>query len=195
MKYNDNSNWYVASESGSEPVSLDELKAHLNMSFSGKSTFDDDDDYLTKLISVCREVIENYCGLSIKAKTLVAYLRNECGGVELPYGPVFSITESKDKNGNNVQLVLVGDKFPSVEGPLDDYIKVTYTVGFTRIGAIPKPFKQAIMEECAWRYNNRGSANMDNVTFQVLNRGSVEGLGSSQTKSILAPYKKRSWLT
>lgn len=181
MKYNDNSNWYVMAEAGSEPVTIEELKALLNMNFAGSGNYGDDDDLLTSLIPVCREIIEHYCGISIKAKTIQAIVRNECGGVDLPFGPVVSIASALDINGNTVSLTTLGDKWRSIFEPTLDYIKVTYTVGFQAIGynATPKALRQAILEEAAWRY---------------LNRGTAEGLGSTQAKALCSPYKRKTWL-
>lgn len=181
MNYNDNSNWYVSAESGAEPVTLDELKAHLNLSFSGSASFDDDDDYLTTLITYVRDFVERYCGISVKAKTIVAELRNECGGVDLPCWPVYSIISSVDRDNVAVTLSITGDKFKTIDGPASDYIKVTYYAGYMKFGAsyVPKAIKQAILEECAYRYTNRGLS---------------EGIMSDSGKMLLSSFKKKSWL-
>ena len=181
MRYNDNSNWIVLSESGSEPVSIDELKALLNMNFAGSGNYGDDDDFLSSLLPVCRELIEHYCGISIKGKTLQAIVRNECGGVDLPFGPVVSIVTAVDIYGNTLPLITLGDKWRSIFEPVTDYIKITYTVGYQSLGynSTPKALKQAILEEAAWRY---------------LNRGTAEGLGSTQAKALCSPYKRKTWL-
>lgn len=187
MKYNDNSNWIVVGESGAEPVSLEELKAHLNMSFEGDGDLGDDDQYLIRLISACRESVENYCGISIKGKTIECTVRNECGSVEIPFGPVSSISSSVDMYGNNVTLSTVGDKWRTILSPEIDYIKITYTTGFMRLGynKVPHALKQAILEECAYRYNNRG---------KVDGLGSITSLTYVLSRTLCAPYKRRSWL-
>lgn len=181
MKYNDNSTWYVTAETGSEPVSLEELKDHLNISFSGPDDYNDDDNYLSALISSVRDFVERYCGISIKAKTIVAEIRNECGGVDLPCWPVYAVVSSVDKDNVSVTLSISGDRLKTIDGPVTDYIKVTYTAGFMKFGPsyVPRALKQAILEECAFRYNNRGLA---------------EGIMSESAKLLLSPFKKKSWL-
>lgn len=181
MKYNDNSNWIVVSESGAEPVSLEELKAHLNMSFEGDGDLGDDDEYLIGLISACREAIEGHCGVSIKGKTMECTARNECGGVEIPWGPVVSISSAVDFYGSNVSLTTVGDKWRTILSPEIDYIKITYVTGYMKLGfnSVPKALKRAILEECAYRYSNRGI---------------VDGIGSTTARSLCSPFKRKTWL-
>lgn len=181
MRYNDNSSWYVSAESGAEPVTLDELKAHLNLSFSGSASYDDDDDYLSDLIVNVRDFAERYCGISIKGKTIIAEVRNECGNVELPCGPVYSIISAVDRDNVSVLLSIKGDKAKSIEYPLTDYIKITYYAGYLKFGAgyLPRSIKQAILEECAFRYNNRGLS---------------EGVMCETAKQLLSQFKKKSWL-
>lgn len=181
MRYNDNSNWYVSAETGAEPVTLDELKAHLNMSFDGSASYDDDDDYLCTLINYVRDFVERYCGVSIKAKTIVAELRNECGGVDLPGSPVYSVISAVDRDSVAVTLSITGDKFKTIDAPVTDYIKVTYYAGYMKFGNsyVPRALKQAILEECAYRYENRGLG---------------EGVMSESAKMLLSSFKKKSWL-
>lgn len=181
MKYNDNSSWYVSAESGAEPVSLEELKDHLNMSFSSADSYDDDDNYLQMLIGNVRDSVERYCGVAIKAKTIVAELRNECGGVELPCGPVHSIISSVDRDSVNFQIYTIGEKWKSIEFPIIDYVKVTYYAGYMKFSStmVPKAMKQAILEECAFRYQNRGMG---------------EGVVSESAKYLLSQFKRKSWL-
>lgn len=187
MKYNDNSDWHVSAETGGEPVTLDEVKAQLSLKFetSGSFEFTDDDNFITQLIGVAREACEDYAGISIKHKTIFATLRNECGGVVIPKGPVYQIDEAVDRDNNDLALTTDGNLFPRIITPKCDYINVQYTAGYAALGAdyarLPKAIKQAVIVETAWRYINRGENN-------------DAGIGSAQARQLLAPYNKKSWL-
>lgn len=75
-----------------EPVTLTQAKAHLII------TFTDDDTLITSLITQARKAIEEYCAISIVAKTvtLTAFLY-KCW--ELPYGPVTGILSVATRSG------------------------------------------------------------------------------------------------
>src|SRR5689334_25439253 len=102
MKYNDVIEVEVVTDITAEPVILAEVKQHLNLQFdtSGSYQFNDDDTKLNALITQCRDELEQYTGLSFAGKTLKAILRNECGNIEIPFGPVTAITSIKDIDGN-----------------------------------------------------------------------------------------------
>lgn len=147
-----------------EPVTLDEVKRHLNLLFdtSGSYVFNDDDTYLTELVSECRESLEQALGVSMAVKTYKAILQNECGGIEVPYGPMGTVTTVKDIDGVVLvaadSYILRGNQFQWFESPVSCYIEVVYTAGYTAT-TIPKGLKRALLEEIAFRYNNRGDTN------------------------------------
>src|SRR5690349_10277020 len=104
MKYNDVIDVEVTTAVASlaaEPVTLEQVKRHLSLQFdtSGSYQFDDDDTKLEELIVQSREYLEQYTGLSMASKTYKAILRNECGDIEIPYGPITSITSLKNSDG------------------------------------------------------------------------------------------------
>ena len=188
MKYN-SSDWYISAKSGGDPVTLNEIKKHLNLSFetSGSYTFTDDDDYILSLVSLATSLVEGYIGQSIRGNTITATLRNECGGLVLPMCPFSSLTTATDADGNDVSadVNLSGGLFPNVKAPVTDEINVVYDAGWYFIGSnsygkLPQEIKQAIIEEAAWRYNNRGVEDA--------------GLGCKQAKALLSPYNRKSWL-
>lgn len=160
MKYNGTiGKVQVTTDLSSEPLTLQEVKRHLNLSFDTAGSFDltDDDTYLTELITEVRADMEELLGLSLGVKTLTAELRNECGGIEIPFGPVISITSITDEDGN----VLVADTdykthgldFPKILWPTYDYLLIIYQAGYE---TIPPGLKRALKEEIAYRYNSRG---------------------------------------
>lgn len=159
MKYNDVIEVEVVTDLETEPVTLVEVKQHLNLQFdtAGSYEFDDDDTKLTALITQCREELERYTGLSFAPKTLKAILRNDCGDIEIPSGPVAAITNIKDVDGNELtvttQYVVKGNKFKWIESPLSCYLEVNYTAGYE---TLPAGLKRAMLEEIAFRYANAG---------------------------------------
>jgi uncharacterized phiE125 gp8 family phage protein len=195
MRYNDIIEVQVTTDVAAfanEPVTLDEVKRHLNLLFdtTGSYDFDDDDTYLTALVSQCRESVEQWLGISMAAKTYRAILRNECGGIEIPYGPVTGVTSVKDIDG--VVLVVTdgyqlrGNQFQWIEKPVSCYIDIVYTSGYTPAN-IPKGLKHALLEEIAFRYNNRGDQTNKFAGENVgLSQGAMELASRYSRKSIVA---------
>lgn len=188
MKYN-SSDWYISAKSGGDPVTLNEIKKQLNLSFetSGSYTFTDDDDYILSLVSLATSMVESYIGQSIRGNTITATLRNDCGGLVLPMTPYSSVTTATDADGNDISadIDLSGGIYPILKAPVTDEINIVYQAGWYLIGTnsygkLPAEIKQAIIEEATWRYNNRGSEDA--------------GLGSKQAKSLLSSHIRKSWL-
>lgn len=188
MKYN-NAEWYISARSGGEPVTPNEIKKHLNLSFetAGSYDFTDDDDYISFLVGVSTSMVENYIGQSIRKNTITATIRNECGNVSLPMCPYGTLVSIVDADGNDLtdQLDLSSGIYPMVKAPLVDEISIVYSAGWYELGTnsygkLPLEIKQAIIEEAGWRYVNRGTESA--------------GLGSQQAKALLSPFIKKSWL-
>lgn len=182
MNYNDIIEYEITTDLATEPVSLIELKRHLNMLFdtSGAYVFDDDDTYLTSINKSSRQAMEKYTGLSFGSKTIVAILKNDQGGIEIPFGPLISITSIKDSDGTvipSTEYTLIGSKFKKIVSPTFNYLEVTYVAGYT---TLPEDLKLAIMHEAAYRYNSRYSE---------------DGIGYCKSAlELAAPYKRTSFL-
>lgn len=159
MKYNDVIEVEVVDDIETEPVTLEEVKRHLSLQFdtAGSYEFDDDDTKLLDLITQCRDLLEQYTGLSFAEKTLKAILRNDCGGIEIPFGPVTELTSIKDVDGNTLtattQYTARGNQFKWIDHPSSCYLEVNYTAGYT---TLPAGLKRALLEEIAFRYVNGG---------------------------------------
>lgn len=180
MNYNEVIEHEVTVDSSSEPVELDDLKRHLNMLFdtSGSYVFSDDDTYLTFINKAARQAIEDYTGLSLKAKTIIAILRNELGDIEIPFGPVNSVTTVKDKDGNTLTTTITGRQFKKICSPTYSYLEVTYTAGYT---SIPESLKAAIMHYAAYLYAQRGEMK-DAESY------------SKSALELASPFKRTSWI-
>lgn len=190
MKINDVIEVQVTSEPAVEPVSLEQVKRHLNLLFdtTGSYEFDDDDNYLTELITQCRDSLEQWLGISMSIKTLRAILKNECGGIEIPFGPVVSITSVKDVDGvvlvDGTSYKLRGNQFKWVESPISCYVDITYTAGYAT-DDMPKGLVRALLEEIAFRYNNRGDGTNKFAGENIgVSKGAME-LASKYTRKSL----------
>lgn len=193
MKYNDVIDIQVTTDVTTEPVTLADVKRHLNLQFdtSGSYEFNDDDTKLTDLITQCRELIEGYTGLSLGEKTLKVILRNECGDIEIPRGPVNSITSIKDIDGTalvaDTDYKVRGNQFKWVESPLSCYLEIVYTAGYKTDNPIPNGLKRAILEEIAFRYTYAGDQQKEYASADVSLCKSAWDLAARYTrKSIIA---------
>lgn len=193
MKYNDVIEVQVTTDVTTEPVTLAEVKRHLNLQFdtSGSYVFNDDDTKLTALITQCRELIEEYTGLSLAEKTLKAIIRNECGDIEIPRGPVNTITSIKDVDGNTLTsgtgYQLRGNQFKWIESPVTCYLEIVYTAGYKSGNPIPNGLKRAILEEIAFRYTNAGDQQQEFASADVtLCKSSLELSARYSRKSLVA---------
>jgi uncharacterized phiE125 gp8 family phage protein len=194
MKYNDVIETEVVTDVSSfddEPGTLEEIKRHLNLQFdtSGSIEFDDDDTKLMEIAKAAREVIENYTGVSMASKTYKSIVRNDCGGIEIPFGPVTTLTNIKDVDGvalvANTGYTVRGNKFKWIEYPCSCYLEVNYVAGYTKDN-IPAGLKRAWFEQIAFDYVNAGDQQ------QQYAAATVSICESAIEKA--APYKRKSMI-
>lgn len=181
VKYNAVLDVQVTEDMEEEPVTLSEVKQHLNLLFDTDGSFDftDDDSKLTELITECRMALEKYTGVSFGEKTIQAIIRNEMGNQEIPYGPVVGdITSAVTEDGEAIPDVKVrGLQFKWVESPYSCYMHLTYTAGYD---TLPADLKRAIKEEVAFRYKNQGDQPGDTI--------------SESARQLADPYRRTQWL-
>lgn len=183
MIYNEVIEYDITTDLVTEPVTLPEIKRYLNMLFdtTGSYEFTDDDTLLNDINKASRKYMEHYTGLSFGSKTITAIIRNELGDIEIPYGPIVSITSVKDADGNVLstnQYKLIGNKFKRICWPTYSYLEITYVAGYT---TLPYDLKASIITEAAWRYHNRGLED-DGMTYC---KASLE---------LASQYKRSAWL-
>lgn len=172
-----------------EPVTLTEVKQHLNLQFdtSGSYQFDDDDTKLQDIMKQSRALLEEYTGVSMAAKTYRAILRNECGNIDIPMGPITAITSVKDIEGtalvDGTTYNIRGNQFKWIEAPRACYIEINYTSGYTPAN-IPLGLKRALLEQIAWNYSNAGDQ-------EQRAKGGTIALCEPAMNSA-APYKRKS---
>lgn len=195
------------SYAGPEPVTLTDAKKHLRVDFA------DDDTLIAALITSARMAIEDFCHISIVSKTITATLkaqevprsifaqpfqvREQFNEFELPYGPVVSVDSvtSMDSDGTTLltceegkDYFLSGISYKSIRisNNFDNNILV-YAAGYGT-GKVPSPLWLAILNELAYRYEDRGDPSSVRATAFT-----KEGI--CQPARILAqPYQRLNWI-
>lgn len=194
---------------GLEPVALAEAKAWILVDYA------DDDSLITSLITQSRQSIEDFCHISIVAKTILLtampdnWLWNNSNYLvnvsrwdrsfygfptmgdwsELPYGPVATVQSVVSVNlGITTILTLNTDYY--LRGTNFQQIKVnteteTLLIQYTTPVYCPEVLKEAILNEIAFRYELRGSG---------LNRYASQNVGASEGAQALAKQYQRIWV-
>ena len=157
----------ITDESGvfEEPVSIDELKDYLRLegyvdndeSTSDElSEFDFDDPLIADVLKASRQLIEEKAGITIVPKTIEAVITNLCGMIEIPYGPVISITSLLNCEGEAIESTsykIIGNKWKYLAYPCYSNMTITYEAGWE---VLPTSIKLDIMRLAAYLYENRG---------------------------------------
>lgn len=142
--------------SSTQCVSLSEVKEELKIIDSNTS----EDSYISDLIALCQSHVEVYCGVSLGNRSIQVILNNFEGFIEIPYGPIISITTMTDKNGNDlsanaVYSGILPNGFIQIVAPNSTYINVTYVAGYIANINLPLDLKKAVKQEIAFRYRYR----------------------------------------
>jgi len=189
-------NVWVDTDVATEAVTVQEAKLFC------KVTGDGDDAIFSMLIRQARENMEMYCGVSLAEKTLICEWdklpRN--GIIDLPYGPVKSITSVTlvyEGSDTADDVLAVNDRYylskmpwpqiriatSSVSGRAT--IQVKYIVGYGSTNCPPLPYqlKVAMLKEILTQYDNRENFNV----------GEAVSMLSNEAKAIAHPYKRNLW--
>lgn len=105
--------------------------------------------------------VENYTGLSLKPKTIVAVLTVPQGQMELPFGPVTNTPTFVDQQGTAQTLITYGLNFPSIQYPVI-YTKATYTAGYAD-GQVPDELIEAMLLDICYFWENRGDQSVGSM--------------------------------
>lgn len=138
-----------------EPLTLEAAKAYM------KIDYDTDDELISTMITAAREQLEKFTGLSFIPKFLTVQLRNECGGIEIPYGPVYDIDVNfiTDKAGEPINSSLInisGLEFKFLDTPLLNFVQLQYYAGYD---ILPQALLLAWKAQVFFMYENRGELN------------------------------------
>lgn len=150
---------------GSEPITGTELKNYLRLegfTDSDESTseslsdFDFDDTLITDIITAARQTLEKACGISLVTKTIEAVITNLAGRIELPYGPVNTISSLLDSDGATIEeddYTVVGNQWKYLVSPCYEDMTITYTAGYS---SLPKALKLDVLRLAAYMFIHRG---------------------------------------
>ena len=136
----------VVSDALSIPITLTEVKEHLNVDFT------DQDDKLTALLSSAFREVELFTEKGLKTKTVRLSYTEINGTVALPFDPIQSITTVTDIDGVAItDYTLSGDK-TKLSAYSASGIKVTYVCGFA---TLPQDLKNAVLDIIAIDFDNK----------------------------------------
>lgn len=156
------------SSPATEPVTYAEAIQQANIDDLGQ-----DSNLIEAYIVTARMQCEGYTGIGFINRTIQAVIRNPLGNIYLPYGPIDTLLTAKDKEGEDIEVELLGVQWKQVK-TVFDYATLTYTAGYSEL---PQVFKTAILQQVAYLYENRGDENK-------------LGELSPVAKSLLHPFKR-----
>lgn len=193
-----------------EPVSLEELRAHLNVTASGSPATHPDDDLITAQGIAAREWVEAYISAAIIQRQFEMKLDSfpVCDYIELPQSNLISIESVQYVDADGATQTWSSSNYSAdtssfvgrllrgynVEWPTTrsqrQAATITYTAGFPDNGAsppnltanVPKSIKAAIKLMVSNMYENREEMVVGTVTAEVK--------GNTTVKDLLAPYKR-----
>lgn len=172
----------------SQPVTLDEAKAQLNVLHA------DDDAYITALISAATAAVEEMSGRALITQTWELSLRYPRTRVYLPVTPVQSIDiityydrDEVQQTGTVSDFHLFSDIYRAWVEPKDkkdwpdvfgraDALTISFVAGYGAASDVPVELKQAILMLLTHWYEERRAASdstMEEVPYSV---GALVGL-------------------
>lgn len=159
----------------------DEAKEHCIINTSDTSW----DSYIDTLLLQCTNYLQSITGRSMVAQTVTAYIDYE-SDFSFPYGPLGAITSIKQRTGiaaytaitANTDYEVTGDRVEIFSGC--GRYQLIYTV--TADGAL----KQALLNEIAYRFENRGDVQNNLREFTSVSR---------ETLSLIEPLIDKEWLS
>ncbi|WP_159521736.1 head-tail connector protein [Sunxiuqinia indica] len=173
------------------PITLDEAKAQLQI-----EDFDNDDDYITGLIDVATELVEDDCNADMLETTNALEVKLNCGFQTLwriMQAPFLSLTSVEVYDGTNWTTVEASTyeaekafhyfevEFSSTPAGNIEKVRFTFKTGYTT-AKLPKRLKQAVLVKSADMYDTeRQSYNLNN-------------LAENKTyERLIAKHRRRNW--
>jgi len=157
----------VITPPAAEPVSLDEMKAHLNV------TIEEDDELIEAKIAAARAHIERFAGIAMVTQTLKLTLdRFPTAAIALPRPPLLEVVSVAYVDAQQAPQTLAGGAYtvrgvgatgylvppstwPSTAaGPA--VVEITFSAGYGETAsAVPEPLREAVKLLAAHLYENR----------------------------------------
>lgn len=162
----------ITTQPASEPISLEEAKAHLRVDVS------DDDAYITGLIAAARQYCEGATSRAFIEQTITLELEAfPCRAIELPRPPLISVTSVKYLNADGDLVTLVantdykviassdtepgriipayGTSWPTPGRCEEDAVQIVYKAGWADATDVPLTIRQAILLAVGHWYETR----------------------------------------
>lgn len=168
----------IKTDLSTEPVTVAEAKSYLNVDYN---TWD---SLIGTLISSARTKLERYTGSTFATKTLVSTFQQVADNIDIPYGPIQSITHVKsiDETGTKTTLtsgtdyVVTGNLFKNIRfiGGIDTPIEIEYVAGYT---ALPADLKVAILKQVGMDFEFRENV-LDSSQVTELSNGAKQQAAS-----------------
>lgn len=182
----------ILTDISTEPVTLEEAKAHLVVDFS------EDDALLTGKIKAAREWLEQYTGLAFAQKTIKVQYDSTDDNYLLPIGPVIGdiTTVQRIVNGETTTLTssdywFTGFEFPTLQfervwtsyGSCRTAYAVTYNAGFNTDNPLPQVLKEAICKLTAELYRDRENSIS----------GTINTMLPHNVRALVSLYRRQVW--
>lgn len=135
----------ITSDALTIPITLAEVKTHLNVDFA------DQDTQLTSLLASAFREVELFTQKSLKTKTVRQSYKEINGLVELVYSPIQSITSVTDINNVTLAYTTSVDK-TKVNAYSENGIKITFIAGYA---TLPSDLRTAILDIIAVDFDNK----------------------------------------
>lgn len=170
-----------------EPLTVADAKYHCKVD----DTAVEETDFFSRLIWRARRIAENYTGLSFLTQTReINFDRFPCGIIEIPYGPVQSISSFKyiDTDGVEQTLVLNTDfrvdtksnpariqyidSWPTAKEQINA-VTIQYLAGHTNVGqdVLPEEAVDMCARLVARLYEKRGDEGLTPLTDEIMDIG------------------------
>jgi hypothetical protein len=117
-----------------------------------EGTTAEQDSLFALWIRAARTKIEQYTGLSLIPRSIVAILTAPQGNMELPFGPVTGTPAFEDEFGTAQDITTRGLSFPFIVNPVE-YTQATYDAGYEEC---PEELQEAMLLQVCYWWENRG---------------------------------------
>lgn len=157
----------------SEPVTRSEALAHCRIDDLGQDT-----DIIDVFITTARQQCEDFTNIGFINRNIVAVLNNSLGNGYIPYGPNIEVSKVETIEGielslSNGEYEVTGTNFKALKTPVLDWVKLTYTAGYT---SLPQVLKTALLQQVSYLYEHRGETDANQL--------------SPIAKSLLKPHRR-----
>jgi uncharacterized phiE125 gp8 family phage protein len=182
----------VTTPISTEPISLEEARAHLRIEAFGSPLEHPDDAYVTALISVARSWCEQYTQRALATQTIELVADDFMKSLALPFAPIQSVSSVEyidtdgatqtlatsvyalDEYANEIKLKY-NQQYPATQA-INNAVTVTYIAGYTNGESpdsypLPASIKAAMLLIIGHLYENRQentSVNMNSLPMGVM---------------------------